>query len=90
MTRMERIERGQQQGMKEIVEAVIRETPTYDGLRKTLHNLGFQARETRPDVARWESLEAELAVLIRLDAETGAIIDADVLTFAEADERRLR
>jgi hypothetical protein len=89
MTQMERIERGQQQGMKEIVEAVIRETPTYEGLRKTLHNLGFQAKETKPDVARWESLESKLAVLILLDGRTGAVRDAEVLTFAEAKERRL-
>lgn len=90
MTRMERIERGQQQGMQDIVEAVIRETPTYEGLRKTLHNLGFQAKETKPDHVRWESLEAELAVLLRMDPETGAVTDAEVLTLAEAEERRLR
>ncbi|MDN7024072.1 hypothetical protein FGU65_04065 [Methanoculleus sp. FWC-SCC1] len=88
MTRMERIERGQQQGMQDIVEAVVRETPTYEGLRKTLHNLGFQAKETKPDLVRWESLEDELAVLIRMDAETGAVTDAEVLTFEEMERNR--
>ncbi|RXE55209.1 hypothetical protein ABH15_13075 [Methanoculleus taiwanensis] len=77
------MERGRQQGTKEFVEAAIRDTPTYPGLREELHNFSFRAVEDLPGSARWESREYELVVLVRTDPETQAVTEARV--FASGD-----
>jgi hypothetical protein len=79
------IDREAQQAMRDRVEKMIRETATYEGIRKELHNMGFWAEEDNPALALWESGEYELFVVVHMDPDTGKLRDYAVSTFEETE-----